>query len=417
MMMDPPGYQLEMYCQHGPLMRTSLGKKNFYLFNHPDAVKEILLTKASSFKKGMAVQNVQKIIGNNLLTLEGKDHAQKRKILSKVFSKTYISDFEDVITSHINQKISQMPSEGTLELKSFCSEISMELISLMLFGTPVSKEVQAIEKTIHNGLSLIYMMNIPGNKFFMKLPLPFIQKFKQSQKELYLIIEQLLNSRQARSSRTYSTIDLLIEAGCNQEEIIEHLIVLFIAGQETTSSALVWLLYSTLTNEMPPEFLLEIRKADSENKKYQDILDYPHIQACILETLRLYPSIWNIGRQAIEDIEIAGYQFKKDDYIAISPFVMQRSPKFFKNPNAFDIKRWIVKDCIITPQKFTYFPFSYGTRNCIGKTLSEVEIFCAIKKIFNSIEFTLKDNKKITISAKMTMAPKQEIWVDFKKYT
>ena len=88
-----------------------------------------------------------------------------------------------------------------------------------------------------------------------------------------------------------------------------------------------------------------------------------------LESMRLYPPAYMIGREAIEDCTIAGYHVPRGLTLLLSQWVVQRDPRFWDEPERFHPDRW--RDGLLKRiPKGVYFPFGGGPRVCIGNTVA-----------------------------------------------
>ena len=92
----------------------------------------------------------------------------------------------------------------------------------------------------------------------------------------------------------------------------------------------------------------------------------------LAEALRLYPPAWITGRKALEDVELGGRSLPAATIVAISPYVTQRDPRWFPEPERFDPDRWLPEPRAALPQ-FAYFPFGGGQRICIGEAFAQME--------------------------------------------
>jgi cytochrome P450 len=92
----------------------------------------------------------------------------------------------------------------------------------------------------------------------------------------------------------------------------------------------------------------------------------------LAESMRLYPPVWAMGRQAIEDVEIGPYYFPKGVTMVLMQYIMHRNPRYFPDPLRFDPERFTAEAKASRP-KFSYFPFGGGGRQCIGEAFSWME--------------------------------------------
>ena len=124
--------------------------------------------------------------------------------------------------------------------------------------------------------------------------------------------------------------------------------------------------------------------------------------------MRLYPPAWMIPREAAKDDVIGGYQIKKSDKVLASPYAMQRSPLYWKNPDAFMPERFTAENMKDMP-RYAYFPFGGGARLCVGNNFAMMEMQIVLAKICQQFDFTLPENFELELLPLITMRPKEGV--------
>jgi cytochrome P450 len=323
--------------------------------------------------------------------------------------------FEAEIQKYIKKRLLEV-NDGIIDLEDFFSSISLDIISILLFGKTSRDQVQLVNQTIASAFKLIARMYIPGYRLLMKTPLPLSKEFDQNMQQLNLLLKQLINNRDHSNNKYSGTIDLLVETGLKQEEILSQVLALFLAGHETTSTTLTWLVYGVLKNEyLSTQFLQECSTAVQKNTSYELMDQFPQLKAIIYETFRFYPPIWSIGRKVIKPIMIDQIQLVPGDFVGLSTYVMHRHPNSFELADQYIPARWITENGFYRPKPHEFFPFSHGSRNCIGKILAETEIFNMIKFLFNQFDLKLITKEKVEAKAFIALKPDQKILVEFKR--
>ncbi|HEX8422561.1 MAG TPA: cytochrome P450, partial [Pyrinomonadaceae bacterium] len=98
----------------------------------------------------------------------------------------------------------------------------------------------------------------------------------------------------------------------------------------------------------------------------------PYTDMVLLETMRMYPPAWIIGRRVLKDYAVGGYVLPAGSFILMSPYVMHYDPRYYAEPHRFDPERWTMGARESRPQ-FSYFPFGGGPHRCIGEGLALLE--------------------------------------------
>ena len=190
-----------------------------------------------------------------------------------------------------------------------------------------------------------------------------------------------------------------------RKQIRNEIIVLFMAGHETTANVLAWTWYlisqspdvekklheelDTVLNGRTPEF------ADIDNLKYT--------RAILDETMRLYPPVPILSRQALKEDEIRGKKIPAGSLMLIVPWLIQRHKKFWKDPDHFIPERFMPG--AEKPKKFSYLPFSAGPRVCIGKSFGITESVLAVAIIAQKFRLTLPSEAEVKHECRLTLRP------------
>ena len=136
--------------------------------------------------------------------------------------------------------------------------------------------------------------------------------------------------------------------------------------------------------------------ADLPRLRYADLV--------IKESMRVYPAVPNITREAVKDCEIGGYEIPASCVIMMSQWVMHRSPKYFENPEVFQPERW-ENDLEKRLTRGVYIPFGDGPRICIGKGFALMEAVLLLVTIAQKYQLSLVPDFPIVPQPSITLRP------------
>src|SRR5205085_1493285 len=119
---------------------------------------------------------------------------------------------------------------------------------------------------------------------------------------------------------------------------------------------------------------------------------------------RLYPPAFVIGREAVDDCEVGGYAIPRGMTILMSPWIMQRDPRFHERPEEFVPERWERNRASRVP-RFAYFPFGGGPRRCIGDHFALMETVLVLATLAQRFHFTLATSEPIVPTPTFTLRP------------
>ncbi len=174
---------------------------------------------------------------------------------------------------------------------------------------------------------------------------------------------------------------LLIEArdeqtggGMSAQEVRDHVITIFMAGHETTAMAMTWTWY--LLSQHPAEEARLHAELEAvlggRTPNHEDLGKLTYTRMVIEESMRLYPPVHTIAREALADDTLAGRHVPKGSTVLIVPWVLHRHLKLWQNPWRFDPTRFSPEQSAARP-RFSYLPFGGGRRICIGAAFATAE--------------------------------------------
>lgn len=131
------------------------------------------------------------------------------------------------------------------------------------------------------------------------------------------------------------------------------------------------------------------------------------------ESMRLYPPIWAIAREAAEEDEIGGYRIPARSTVLVSPFVTHRHPDFWERPEAFNPDRFAPEHVAQRP-KGAYFPFLGGPHQCIGNEFAMLEMCLIVAMVLQRYDVELLPDQAIQPRASLTLRPSGPVRVTLK---
>ena len=129
-----------------------------------------------------------------------------------------------------------------------------------------------------------------------------------------------------------------------------------------------------------------------------------YTSAVIAESMRLFPPVYVIGREATTDLELGGYRVKRGCTVLMSQWVNHRDPEYFPDPDSFRPERWEHGLARRLP-KFAYYPFGGGQRLCVGSTFALTEAAIILPAVGQRYRFTLDPDATIGIKPQITLLP------------
>lgn len=190
----------------------------------------------------------------------------------------------------------------------------------------------------------------------------------------------------------------------DQNQMIHLLLVLFVAGSDTTSSTLQWAMAELLRNpDKLAKAQAEIRKLVLEKRVVEeaDIPRLPYLQAVVKETFRLHPvAPLLLPRKAQQEVEIASFTIPKDAQVMINIWAMGRDPRNWENPESFEPERFLGSDIDVKGWSFELIPFGGGRRICPGIPLAMRMMHLILGSLISFFDWKVEDGFEVNMEDK-----------------
>jgi cytochrome P450 len=189
-------------------------------------------------------------------------------------------------------------------------------------------------------------------------------------------------------------------------QLRDEVLTLFLAGHETTAVTLTWTLY-LLSQHREAEAKLqdELKTAlGGRRPQVEDLRRLPYTERIVKESMRLYPPAYVLGREALNDFKIGGFDIPARTQILMSPWVIHRDRRFYAEPERFNPDRW-TEDFGKQLPRFAYFPFGGGPRQCIGNSFAMMEAELVLATLAQRFRLQFPPGEKMTPSPTFTLRP------------
>lgn len=256
------------------------------------------------------------------------------------------------------------------------------------------------------------------------IPQPGQKEFEQAVADVDEVLFRIIRERRASDLEGDDLLSLLLRArdddgvGMDDQQLRDEAITIFLAGHETTALALTWAIYLWCrVPEAAERVRVEVDEVLGKRPAtVDDVKKLPLTEAFINETMRLYPPAWTIGREATEDVEIAGWKVPKGAQVLTPQCVVHRDERWFPQPDEFRLERWLDGNEKSLP-RFGYFPFGGGPRICIGNHFAMMEAVLTLATLVQHRDFELVSPKvdggpgDAPVSPSVTLRPAEDIEV------
>ncbi|GED29784.1 cytochrome P450 [Brevibacillus centrosporus] len=367
---------------HGDVVLFRFGpKRNVYLLTNPDHIKEVLVTKQAHFRKGKGLQVAKAVVGDGILTSEGKKHLRQRRLMQPAFHRERIATYGDVMVRQGVDLMSEWRDGDVRDIHHDMMKVTLAIITETMFGKSVKEGASEIGHAIDVGLR--YVANKASSFIDIPLSVPTRsnREFLESNELLDKTIFSLIEARRNNDEPGKDLLGMLLAArdeedgtGMTDEQVRDEVMTIFVAGHETTANTMSWIFY-LLARHPEAEKKLHEELATVLGERLPAVEDLPELKytnLVVYESLRLYPAAWTINREVVEEVEIGGHTYQPGETLMMSQYVMHRDERFYENPDAFIPERFAT-DLLKQIPTFAFFPFGGGPRVCIGNNFALME--------------------------------------------
>lgn len=410
-------------AKYGDIISLSFPMNRVVVIANPEYAKYVLLENNKNYRKSLAYDVLKAVLGNGLLTSEGDFWKKQRRLIQPAFHKRKLEELAGMMVKEAQRtadKFQQYADTGNaVDLAPEMTELTLEVISKAIFSDGVEDKADMVGKQI--SLLNQYAIDKVNNPFRLPtvIPTPFNVKERRSMKLLNDVIEDIISARRKEESKD-DLLSMLIDMrdedtgeAMDNKQLRDEVMTIFIAGNETSSNALAWMLYLLSQNpEAEAKMIAEIdSKLDSGIElNYHNVLGFEYVRMVIDESMRLYPPAWSVGRRNYEEDEIGGYRIMKNTNVLIPIMYFHTSEKYWDEPKKFRPERFApeVRNQI---DRFVYFPFGGGPRFCIGNNFALLEMQIILITFYRNFRFRLKEGFIPEPEPLITLRPKAGMWM------
>jgi len=416
---DPIGYLTYAEAELGDVVALRQGRS--YALFHPDHIKHVLQENAKNYEKGVKYRAaLAPIMGNGLFTSEGGFWLRQRRLAQSAFQRAHVASFADGITACLKDLLedwTRRSSRGeTIDIRRDLVLATLRMTVRNLFSTEpdmttLAPAVVEVSEQIHFGAQFL-PFHLPK-----WVQTPARRRFADGMRVIDAFAYRVVADRRTAAPGNRDFVSLMMDArdeetgeGMSDRQLRDELVTMLIAGHDTVTDAAVWTMVLLAQH---PEYAAQVREeirrvAGDGWPSVESLKELDLLGRVIHESLRLYPPGWVFARTALADDEIGGYRIPAGAIVAMSPYVMQRSKRYWDDPLRFDPDRFLPERSTGRP-RFVYFPFGGGQRQCIGQGLAMIELPLLLVGILRNFEFEIDDAASIAPSPRISLRPDRTV--------
>lgn len=382
----------------------------------PALIKTVLLDERDKYRKLSQIRLLGPLLGKGILTSEGAEWRWQRQASAPMFRHEDVLGFVPTFVRATEKLLEGWRSAGNTvrAIDRDMARVTFDVISATLLpsadetvGPAVERSVERFQKAGAWG-QFFAMANLP-----QWLPRPGLVAGRQSVTELRGAVAQMMRERRALQSQPDDLMNRLMRARdpetgqqMNDEQLVDNLLTFYLAGHETTARALAWTLF--LLSRFPEWAEKLVREISSVTGGAP--VGAGHIERLVLvqqvikESMRLYPPVPLLSRQAVADTTLGGAPVAAGTSVVMPIYVIHRHTKRWERPDQFDPTRFAPENEAKMP-RYQYMPFGAGPRICIGRAFAEIEAAAILATLLRHARFSPVQGHAPEPVARVTLTP------------
>lgn len=387
---DAPGFLLETMQRVGPDFRLGVGATTMTVLSSPEALRHVLQQRASAWGRGSTLADTRLLLGNGLIASDPPLWLRQRRTMQPAFHHAHSTRWLEVILSATDRCLATLPAGAPFSVRQAMLRLTRETIVETLFSDSLADQAEPIADAFAVIEQVMGERSVSLAKLPLDTPTPQHERFRAAIAFLDEHLFSLIAKRRAQVDPPTDLLTLLLRAtdpetghGMSDQQLRDELMSTFLAGHETTANVLTWAV--ALLGQHPKQAALV--KAELEQvlgsgaPTLESFGQLPRLTAIIRETLRLYPPVWMLAREALEDDEVLSVRMPRGSVVLLTSFLTHRSPSLWREPSTFDPDRFLTETSTdAAAWGFRYLPFGAGPHVCIGNRLALLECLVVLAR-------------------------------------
>ena len=402
-----------------PTLRKRIFGVDHLLISDPDGARHVMIEARERYRRPYSsIRAIRPLTGAGLLLADGDAWRRQRRSLAPSFTPPRVGELLPHFHAAAQGLVQSLEGRASVNLSAAFHDSTLEAVLRALFSIEPGDGHRELAAMVRRYMDGVGKPNFLDGQARSEDDFQFAGRSRRAfQKEWFAAVDRLVAERRAdpAAERKRDLLNLLLAARdpntgepLSDEEVRDQSATMLFAGFETTSRLLFWASYLLcLAPDEQRRLREEVRQAPPEGAaQMDDLAKWPRLRQVLLETLRLYPPVAYLVRDAIEPDVVMGETVAPGARVWISPWVIHRHRKFWDHPLAFMPERFEGQTSPWTNGPF--MPFGVGPRLCIGAAFAMAEAEIMLATLISRYEFALTDTRPVLPVANVTMRPSRE---------
>lgn len=415
LMRDQFGALRRWQRDYGGVFELRVGPASFVVAADANAAAEMLIEGGNTFVRGGAMYApMNAVFGEtSMVTTEGEVWRARRRGAQPQFRQRAVAAMSERVNHTLDELVAEL-GPGERDMYQFSGRVSMSVALAVMFGHGLNRPGFA-----ELGTAIDYAIGQIGVGWIASqlprwLPIPGRRRFRRELAVIDSKIHEMIESRRASGQLGDDMLGMLLHMADDDSmsalEIRNEAVALILAGYETTGNAIGWALLELARS---PAMLARVR-AEADTELTSGVPQSPKALAftrqVFMESLRMYPSVIWVPRNAAEDTTLGGYPVAAGTAVVCSPYLVHHDPHAWDEPERFDPERF-AEGSNQPRNRHAFVPFGLGQHMCIGQHLAMLEGPLALARIVQRWDLATVPRRAPVQKISTSMKAKDGIWL------
>src|ERR1035438_1466739 len=474
---DLLGTQKRLVKEHGGFVRYQVLRREFTLLADAEANQQVFISKLPTYGRSLQHDNLALLLGYGLICADGENWRRQGKLAQPTFDRALLARVAGITSMLMTDVLDQWERAARrgepVEVFSDMQGLAMRVIGMALFSHDLKTTSNDFAETVRVGTEVVFRRNISPVSLPLWFPTRLHRRLSHYMKAVDKFVYDRIDERLASNEGYDDILSRLLrsygdQAAAKRRELRDQVVTLFFAGFETTGTALAWTWLLLGENpEAESRFhaeLARVRCGQTPTLGELDSLTYT--QQVIKESLRIYPPVYTMTRNAAADDQVGKHQICQGDNVIIPIHALHRMDRseerrggeegrclsdwssdvcssdlytmtrnaaaddqvgkhqicqgdnviipihalhrmddYWDEPEKFCPERF-ARARLTKEQRKAYIPFSVGQRKCLGANFATIEMLTVLATAGQRVRLRLVDGHPVVVAPAVTQYPR-----------
>jgi len=394
MLKDPVSFSKRMQKEYGSVYRNNIFFRDTVNLVGPEANEFLLMDKGKNFSSEMGwAPYLERLFPRGLMLLDFDEHKAHRHIMTAAFKTGPMKGYLDRLNDAMPDRIEAWGKKGNFAFYPAIKELSLDMATTVFLGLEPGDESNKVNKALTDMVSAsVGLVRIP-------IPGSLMWKGVKGRKFMVNYLDEQVEAR--RSGKGTDIFTQLCQAQdedgtqFTNQEIIDHMIFLWMAAHDTVTSSVTTLVYELGKNkDWQTKLRDEINALGLNDNRlpYNLLSKLPLTEYAFKEALRMNPPVPAMPRKTVREVEFKGHRIPANTIVGISTVATHRSESVWENPRLFDPMRFSPEGGAKERHKHAWIPFGGGAHMCLGLHFAYMQAKVIMAHLLPNYEIVLPED-------------------------